>query len=295
MKKIRLPNSIKKFKDWSRNFRRLPFILPLYFKNKFSDEKITEPKGAIVSLTTHGIRLKTVYLTIESIARGYQKPYRIVLWLDNENLFHNLPQNIINLKQRGLEVRLTKNYGPHTKYYPQVIDAQNFKKISPLVTADDDMLYPKNWLKKLIEAHNKNPNVIYCWRAKKIKIKNNTISSYKEWSLCDHTRMSFLNFAEGVSGVIYPIELQNILYQAGDEFLDICPKADDVWLHMQTIRNGFKVCQLENKPKNFPCIPGTEKMGLVKFNVTENGNDSQIQKTYKKSDVKILLGDLNEY
>ena len=50
------------------------------------------------------------------------------------------PESLRRLERRGLEVRLTQNYGPHTKYYPSLADA--IADGLPLVTADDDILYP---------------------------------------------------------------------------------------------------------------------------------------------------------
>ena len=68
--------------------------------------------------------------------------------------------------------------------------------------------------------------------------------------MCRSTSPSFKNVANGVSGVIYPTRLLEAIKVAGRGFEGCCPKADDLWLHAQTIRAGFKI--LINSP---PCAP----------------------------------------
>ena len=58
----------------------------------------------IVSLTTYGRRIHSVYATIESLMEQTMKANRIILWLDTSFQGKPLPQSIEMLKQRGLEV-----------------------------------------------------------------------------------------------------------------------------------------------------------------------------------------------
>ena len=41
-----------------------------------------------------------------------------------------------------------------------------------IVTADDDTLYPEDWLKNLINVHNNYPNCVVCYRAHEITKEN---------------------------------------------------------------------------------------------------------------------------
>ena len=103
-----------------RALRMEVLMLPLKAANRFKRSSFLRGGGPVVSLTTYGKRIGTVYLTIESIARGYTLPSRVILWLDEESVFDNLPVSLQNLRKRGLEIKLCKNYGPHKKYYPYV-------------------------------------------------------------------------------------------------------------------------------------------------------------------------------
>lgn len=256
-------------------------------RNARSEESIVSVVGPVVSLTSYGRRIDTVFLTIESIASGSFLPSRIILWLDHEPTFQNLPDSLIRLKRRGLEVCLTVNYGPHTKYYPYIKVTRLFEV--PLVTADDDILYPHDWLKRLAEAHSEEPAVINCYRARVIAFEGEALAGYEHWELCRETTPKTRHFATGVSGVIYPPMFLDVLRDAGTAFTDCCPRADDIWLHVQALRAGYKVRQFVSKATHFPILPNTQQMALQHSNWgSQGGNDSQAAATYKREDLKAL-------
>jgi len=263
----------------------VPLIMRLSWNNRRHHKKITQPEGPVVSMTTYGQRLRTVYIAIESIARGKALPSKIILWIDDQKLFDNLPASICRLIERGLEVKFCKNYGPHTKYYPYVASCTNCN--NTLVIADDDQIYPKWWLARLIEAYQKFPYVINCHWAVKIKIETQ-ILKYKTWKLNGYIKPSYTQMALGVSGVIYPPELLKILKTCGTSFQNCCPKADDIWLHVQAIRAGYKIRQIRKKRLCSPYIPGSQRFALAHEN-NYGGNDRQIAATYTNKDIKKML------
>ncbi|MER4188015.1 hypothetical protein K8P82_08245 [Klebsiella pneumoniae] len=67
-------------------------------KNRISNLSLHDSKNiledVVVSLTTHGERINNVHITIESILDGESVPSRIILWLDDINIFNNLPLSI---------------------------------------------------------------------------------------------------------------------------------------------------------------------------------------------------------
>ena len=146
-----------------REFLMATQIGLFFLINRFGNKPVTKPGGPAVSLTTYGRRSEKVYYAIESIAIGTIRPSRLILWIDDEALLKNLPTTIRRLQKRGLEVKSCRNYGPHTKYYPYLESKEAFD--TPLVTADDDVLYPRYWLKKLIEANQEYPNAVNCFWA----------------------------------------------------------------------------------------------------------------------------------
>jgi hypothetical protein len=209
----------------------------------------------------------------------------MILWLDDETVFRNLPQPLRRLQQRGLEVKLCKNYGPHKKYYPYVESEERFNL--PLVTADDDVLYPRWWLRDLVQDFRESSNLTHCYAAKVIEVAGNNIAKFGTWKMCNSTKPSALNIAQGVSGVIYPAQFLQALKKAGRAFEECCARNDDFWLHVQALRRGQETKQVRPRPSKFPEIPGTQEEGLwVENNRIEN--DRQVKATYTPEDIRLL-------
>jgi len=268
----------------------IPLILSvvwLWWINRYGRTPITQSGGPVVSLTTYGTRIHTVYLSIESIARGNVLPSRMILWIDDKAVFGNLPAAIRRLMQRGLEVSFCKNYGPHKKYYPYLESLRELE--APLVTADDDLLYPRSWLKRLVEAFQQFPDVVNCYRARVMVLNQDGIAKYECWDLADSTKPRFCHFAGNGAGAIYPLPLQRALKQEATAFANCCPKADDIWLHVQALRAGYKVRQILKKQFSLVEIPGTQGIALHHHNLARGGNDQQIKATYTAKDIQKLL------
>jgi hypothetical protein len=254
--------------------------------NRFGWSPITHPGGPVVSMTTYGNRIQSVHLAIESIGQGQIRPSRVILWIDDASLVDNLPIGIRRLQKRGLEVKLCNNYGPHKKYYPYLESLPEVE--APLVTADDDLLYPRYWLKRLVKAFQQFPDVVNCHRARVMVLNQDGIAKYKSWELADSMKPSFCHFAGGGAGAMYPLPLQRALKQEGTAFLDCCPKADDIWLHVQALRAGYKIRQIDKKQFRLVEIPGTQCIALNHQNLGGGGNDRQIETTYRASDLDRL-------
>jgi hypothetical protein len=240
----------------------------------------------VVSLTSYGERLKTVHLALESIAAGWTLPSRLILWVDTPDALTGQYPELKRLAARGLEVRLTDNYGPHKKYFPYLLSMEQFD--TPLVTADDDILYSRWWLEGLVHAHHAHPNVVNCYRAHSIEIANGAVASYLDWKPCLATRSSFCYFATGASGRICPPRLLATLKSAGNTFMALCPMADDVWLHLNALRSGIKTRQVKSRPLRFPHVPNTQAIGLYHDNVFQGRNDEQIKHTFTAEDIRLL-------
>jgi hypothetical protein len=256
--------------------------------NRLGKSPVTALGGPVVSLTTYGARSEKAYFAIESIARGTTRPSRLILWIDDEALFKNLPTTIRRLQSRGLEVRLSKNYGPHTKYYPYVEAQDRFD--TPLVTADDDVLYPRFWLEALVEGNLQYPDNVNCFWGHVMTINEDGVGPFQEWKVCESIEPNLRHHAAGVMGVIYPPPFLAVLKRAGTAFQGCCPKADDIWLHVQALRAGHKVRMIVPRLPylSFRGVPGTQDTALCRDNVDRAGNDPQIRATYTDSDIQRL-------
>jgi hypothetical protein len=255
-------------------------------RNLVSRGPATGSAPVVVSMTTYGDRIHTVSAALESIARGKVRPQRLLLWLESPEQFETLPESLRRLERRGLEILLTSNYGPHTKYYPYVESQE--RHTVPLVTSDDDIIYPPDWLARLVAANQQHPEAISGHWVSIMGVSGRRVADYDTWVRAQDTAVRPTNFALGVSGVIYPPAMLQELKRRGDSFLSVCPGADDIWLKWVAIRAGIPVRQVGPVPHHFPIIPGSQGQALMKTNVEQNRNDRWIRGLYSAEDVAAL-------
>jgi len=268
--------------DWHRS--RLA-VAWLGFTDSLLRRRVTGDCPVVVSLTTHGERLKTVHSSIQSIVAGTVRPSRLILWLDGDPAQPLTPQ-LQRLRARGLEIRFDRHFGPHKKYYSYV---RQFADAGlALVTADDDVLYARDWLVGLVQAHRVRPDLVNCYMARRVATGAGGLAPYRDWRYADSSEPSPRNFALGVGGVIYPPRFVEVLRDAGEAFRRHCPKADDIWLHAMALRHGFSVRQIAPQPV-FPLgVPFTQEQALFLTNQLAGGNDAQITATYSGDDLRRL-------
>lgn len=269
----------------AKRFLSVCTCVRLLIRNLTSSQSVLGDTPVVVSLTSYGRRISSVALGIESIGRGAARPSRMILWLDDPDRFAARPKALRRLERRGLEVKLTENFGPHTKYFPYVRSLPLHRL--PLVTADDDIIYPQRWLSDLHEAHLAHPQEVNCHWASVVTCMDGNITEYVRWPNCTSTLPRHAHIGLGVSGVIYPPRMLNALSSHGQAFLTRSPSADDIWLHWVALRSGIRVRQVSATPRHFSLIPRTQKLTLMRTNnATEN--DRWIRGLYTPTDVMLL-------
>jgi hypothetical protein len=250
----------------------------------------------IVSVTTVPERIDRLHLTIESLFRQSLKPDRIILWLDDalqteastgQQISH-IPTNLQKLVPRGLEISFTRDIGPFTS---TISSLKAFPR-SIIVTADDDVYYPKNWLKDLWDVHLRHPEGLICHQARlMIKKSARELAPYDSWGEC------FTTFS-GPTANIFPLTKGGLLIPPGvfktevfneTVFMDLCPKQDDAWL--KTMALYSKVACLKVRPKALFLIPirGSQSRALLHDNIIGGKNDSQVKALFDKYDLYQLI------
>jgi len=247
-----------------------------------SSRPIVGGAPAVVCLTSYGDRMKHVHYTILTIANGVSRPERIILWISDSDANLVTPA-LRSLQRRGLEIRLTEDYGSHKKYYPYCVSVSGSQSAElPLVTADDDVLYPASWLSDLIDAANTEPfPVIVAHRAHRIKLEQGAIAPYLSWDLERGTvEPSYANIATGVCGVLYPPDFASQVGKTwNSQFMQAAPAADDLWLHSRAVLLQVPTKQAGEVSarviEHHPGIPS-----LSDLNVTCGNNDATVRRIY---------------
>ena len=160
----------------------------------------------------------------------------------------------------------------------------------PIVTADDDILYPARWLEHLVREGARHPELVSCYRASRIVVSGETLAPYTTWPRCRDDRAGFDVFPTSGAGAYYPLAMIQALADAGEAFLERAPKADDVWLHWVAVRYEIRMRQIFRRAQLPPATPGTQQVSLMTENVAGGRNDRYIRALYDEPDIS-RIGD----
>lgn len=251
-------------------------LLPEQYKN------IRDDKELIVSLTSYPARINTVHLTIESILDQTFPADKVILWLAPEqfpNKEADLPDELIDLTKKGLtidwyhDIRSYKKLIPALKKYPKAY----------IITADDDILYPSNWIFELYNSYQSDKKTVWCHRSHQVTLNyTGKILPYKKWRHnIKKTVPSYVNFCTSGGGVFYTPKTFYKDIMNEDKFLKIAPAADDIWFWAMCVLNNKKINVVDNNMSSLTLIDGTQEDALWRSNVLENHNDRQLREIIK--------------
>ena len=281
-KHVKKEHQLVKWLYWQL-FKFLKVSLVKHYKNISVDSLgINEKSNLIVSLTSFPARIDVVYLAIRSMLNQTERPQKIVLWLGKEQFPKgeaSLPNSLLSLKSLGLEIEFCKDIKAHKKYYFA------FQKYPDnlIVTVDDDVIYPRNLLKILLETHRVYPNSVLANRVRSMEIKDNTFIPYREWEInrVGNNVPSKKIFSTGVGGVLYqPHFFKSSFYDLEGIEKTNCV-GDDIWLKAGQISNNIPVAFTNFYFRQFIEIPESQKENLYSRHVFESDNDRQIKDVFK--------------
>lgn len=232
----------------------------------------------VISLTSYPARINTVHLAIETILNQTLKADKVILWLANEefpNKENDLPDKLLALKSRGLEIDWCENL----KSYKKLIPTLRKYPDSIIITADDDLLYESNRVELLVNAYKKGKNNLYCHRITRICFDKNQKITNLSRSLYENgnnyfspliRKSSAFNKLSGGAMTLYPPRCFDDEIFNVDLFMSLAPTSDDIWFYLQALRRGFKVRVVENNWLTLNYIDGTQSIGLCHINDTNN-------------------------
>lgn len=239
----------------------------------------------IVSLTSYPARINTVWITIESLLNQTMVPDHLILWLAESEFSEkerNLPSELLKLCSKGLEIRWCEDI----KSYKKLIPTLTYYPDAVVVTADDDVIYDKNWLKILYEGYLEHPKDIQCHRAHKaiVSVRNFYILPYNLWQtydVYDDINAYYSVFLTGSGGVLYPPHSLSRNVFNISKIRELCMYGDDIWFWANAILKGTKIRLVLNAIKNPIIIEGTQDTALWIDNLCHERNDIQIHNVLK--------------
>lgn len=226
-----------------------------------------------LSLTSFPARINVVHLAIKSLLNQSVKADRIILWLA-ESQFEDrvLPQELIELKQYGLEIRFCEDdLLGHKKHY-MAIKEQRANEV--VVTYDDDIIYPKDSLERLLRLHKRFPECVICNRAQAIQYDSNgKIINPGRWKTISDIGVGVPTYKllpSNGGGVLYPYHALCIDSYDVHKINQLCLKADDLWMMFMALQNGTKTVKTRKYHRTFSVIGGSQEQQLATGNVVNN-------------------------
>ena len=276
-------DSLEKLKKIDEdNLTYLTTVMSSHLSKDCGINKDKRERDVTISLTSHSYKVDKVHLTIQSLMDQEFKADRIVLYLDEAEFNDsNLPNDLKLMVERGLTIDYHNDIGSYKKLIPALKQYPN----DLLVTVDDDLIYPRSFLRKLYEAYLKEPQFIHCYRMHYIKFDaSGKVEPYRKWDLESNvTEPGFLVFPTGVGGVLYPPNSLHNDVLKEDAFLHLSPGADDVWFKAMSLLNGVQCKKIDSDildHQNSITIRGTQEIGLFHENLKNDKNDKKIENVF---------------
>lgn len=249
----------------------------------------------IVSLTSFPERIPEIFFNLYSLLNQTIQPDMLILWLAEEqfpNKEKDLSERVMGLQKYGLSIRWCKDIKSYKKLILSLKEYPN----DIIVTADDDIYYPENWLEVLYNSYLRETQHIHCYRAHRITFNDKgEIGSYNTWPKCISTKdVSYANFFTGCGGVLYPPGSLHKDILNEELFMKLCPTADDIWFWAMAVLNNTKIRVVDNNLTEIYIIPEVEfglKDGIKLYKVNIHANDGQLKNVidfYKQNLMDII-------
>ena len=254
------------------------YSLPRYLnKQAFHEsEKVLEEK-IIVSLTSFPARINNVWMVIECMLRQTIKPYKIILWLSQEQFPSKeiLPKSLLERENDVFIIRLVKeDIRSHKKYYY----ASKEYPDDLVFLIDDDIFYPTTILERSLKNYNLYPHSVISNYGCQIAFDDNGKHlPYLTWGEIKTNDNIF--FGSGGGTLYCPRDLHNDLTNISLA-LKLTPSADDIWLNAMARLVGTKVISVSNMQILPIYNDHSEDLSQINIGLSDDGlsnNDKQLE------------------
>lgn len=263
--------------EYKYNFIFNPFIKYKIgmLSNLVGTNEIRRATPIIVSISASDNNFDNMELTLYSLLCQIIRPDRIILWVSDKYDISDLPYEITRFVKNGLEIKRVKDLQAYTKtiyplqQYPNAI----------VVTASENVYYPKDWLMKLYHSYIASPNDIHVHVAHEIKLDFNkkSILTFTDWEKNITKETSeYTNFISETGGVLYPPNCFSSEAFRDDVFLKNNIFDPSIWFWFMGVISGHKVRVVKNHMKT---IHSTDIINLLKVNQKKRNKktDEQIK------------------
>ncbi len=237
-----------------------------------------EEPSIIVSIATMAGRQKSLKRTLKSLLTQKHSSFKIIIWISNDD-YQAINKALRKYGRYGITLRRANpNLGSFNKYHHIALEEQTL----PIVTADDDIIYPRNWLTTLETSARRYPEEIVGLRGIVItKNDKNGVSEYVTWKRAEVSSSHDLLVLNTGAGTFYPAKTFNQESIQNYDFLRVSPTGDDLWMFALAVQNRKRRRIADVAVREI--IPATlrQKNSLWSVNVGESRNDTQFKQILK--------------
>jgi len=236
-----------------------------------------------ISLTSISGRMPALVGTLSSLSRQDYPDFLIRLYLSHgpfllDEGVRRVPEDIAALagKDDRLEVRFVPNIGPYRKILPFLAETAGRRCL--VATADDDTIYPADWLFGLYRAFRAHRCVV-CYRGHHMRREGTRFAQYRSWMRNVVPRNPDLfNLPTGKDGVLYDTSCFDPGVLDYATALRLAPTADDLWLKWHySATNKIATYIIHDDYKAHTFEQSDADGGLYKAFNKDGGNDATIQ------------------
>lgn len=224
----------------------------------------------VVSLTTIPSRLSLIQPVIDSILAQSVSPDIIELYIPR--VYRRIELGVVNesdFPQRCKVMRCDVDYGPATKIVP-ALEKYKDKQDVVLIYCDDDRLYERRWIERLLEGSKRHPGACIAEQGFKVSDREAGITnrpSYKPSILKKLKDIFFrrsqptqVDVAEGYGGVLVrPSFFDSSVKTIPDVFWAV----DDIWLSGKLAEAGVPIYKTKRRKraKSRPLVANQQVVG----------------------------------
>lgn len=250
-------------------------------------------KRIIISLTTFPDRISFVHKTLYSLMHQDLLPDAIILWLaESQFPDKKLPDSILELQKYGLSIAWV---GEDIKSYKKLIPALKQYPNDIIVTADDDLYYPRNWLRNLYNSYESNPDVVHCQLITRIGYINNHFDSIKRTKRFVNTS-SYNNKILSGSGTLFPPGCLSSEVFNSELFTKLAPTSDDLWYWAMALVRHTPIKWIKENMKRLYFVEGVQENTPCLWEKNDRGErlfETHLNSLIKYFQLEELLNDDN--
>lgn len=236
-----------------------------------------------ISLTSISRRLGTLHQTIGSLIAQDYPDFDVNLYLSSDP--HMLDEGVTRLPEEldellsgagsRLKIYFTSNTGPYRKLLPLL--AKNRGSSTLIATADDDTIYPPDWLARLVERYNTHRCII-AYRGHEMLHRQGSFTPYRRWMTTKSKQQSgLLLLPTGKDGVLYHSRFFHPAVMNIQAAAELAPTTDDLWWKWHSAAVGVPV-HVINPDYTTDTLPEVDWQGSLYDTYNKAGENDRVIK-----------------